>query len=773
MQRKPENPITADENTTCDLSQEVKDERDRLELIIENTNTQLAYLDNQFNLLKVNSAYARSAGKQPEELIGKNYFDLFPDSDYQKVFELARDSGQPVEYDAKTLEDPDKSEQEITYCEWRLAPVKNQFGEVQGLVLSLTEVSGDSFLHARTKRSALKLLAITIGIIIIAESVIMGTMVFFPNLSPLMMAFVDVTALILIVFPLLYIILLRPLMNNISERKKAQQSLQNAYEKIKVTVEERTAELVEMNEKLRIEIGEREKIEQEIEHERKRLFSVLDELPASVHLLRSDHTIVFANRYFREQFGEEIEKPCHKILHGESEPCETCNAFHVYQSGIPGEFEEEHTNGKLYRVYNYPFTDTDKSNLILQLGIDITDHKKAVEALRKSEERFRILVNSIDDTVFTLDRKKRFLEIYGNLFDKLGISAQYTLNKSLASVFDTGAYKVHNTKIGEALKGEHVMYEWSVSKEDELHHIQNSLSPIYDDKNKVDGVVGVARDITIQKKLEKQLIETEKLLTVAKMSAMISHEFRNSLTSVRMILELQLESDNLKTPEKKSLSVALSSVNHMEDVVSQLVDFSRPKPMTFKPGDINQVVSESINFTRVHSVKKQIVLKADLNQGIPSLEIDQHQFKEALINLILNAIQAISIKTGGDQSRTISLKTDRHVLKSTLSDFAMSEVVDLKVNNKIKAKTPELILEEGMECVLISVKDTGVGIKSDYLNRIFNPFFTTFTLGGTGLGLSMVKRTINAHKGIIRVESQVGEGSTFYIYLPINKQGRE
>ena len=468
MQRKTEIKITAIEQTFSDLSQELQKERDRLDAIIENTNTQLAYLDNQFNLLRVNSAYANGVGKKIEDVIGNNYFDLFPDSENQKVFEMVRDSGQPVEYDAKTLEDPYQPEQGITYCDWSLTPVKGQYGEVQGLVLSLKEVSGDSYLHARTKRSALKLLAITIGIIFVAESVIMGTMVIFPELSPLMMTLVDATALILIVFPLLYIFLLRPLFNNISERKKAQQLLQNAYEKTREAVEERTMELMEMNEKLRNEILERKKIEKEIKHERKRLFAVLDELPASVHLLRPDHTVVFANRYFRQHFGAYLHKPCYKVLHGHDNPCKICNTFLVLESGKPGEYQEEHRDGKLYRVYNYPFTDTDKSKLILQLGIDITEHKKAEVELRKSEERFRILVNSIDDTVFTLDRRQRFLEIYGNLFDKLGISVDNSMNKSLDSIFNAGRYNYHDKEIKKALKGENVIYEWSVSIEDDL-----------------------------------------------------------------------------------------------------------------------------------------------------------------------------------------------------------------------------------------------------------------------------------------------------------------
>jgi len=508
-------------------------------------------------------------------------------------------------------------------------------------------------------------------------------------------------------------------------------------------------------------------LKKEIEAERKRLFTVLDALPASVHLLKPDHSIIFANRYFRHQFGEKLEKPCYKILHGLEAPCSVCNAFEVLSSGKAGEYEESHADGKLYRVYNYPFTDTDGSSLILQLGIDITAHKKAEDALRKSEERFRVLVNSIDDTVFTLDRKKRFLEIYGSLFDRLGISARESLKKSINNIFDSETSQDHEKAISRALSGENVIYEWSNTVDDHTRYIQNSISPIFDETGKTEGVVGVARDITEQKRLEKQQVETEKLMTVAEMSAMISHEFRNSLTSVRMILELQNESENLTPAEKKSLSVALSSLNHMEDVVTQLLNFSRPKPMEFKLEKVNSIILESVDFTSAQFQKRDIEVSFVPDDSLPSMKIDRNHLKEAIINLILNSIQAIKMKDGNSQSGRIDIKTEKHFLLKTLRDVVVSDVDTISTQEKQMMNRSELIMAHGDASALITIADNGIGIKSENLKRIFNPFYTTTVQGGTGLGLSTVKRTVNAHKGIIRVESEFGKGTTFKIYLPL------
>jgi len=280
-------------------------------------------------------------------------------------------------------------------------------------------------------------------------------------------------------------------------------------------------------------------------------------------------------------------------------------------------------------------------------------------------------------------------------------------------------------------------------------------------------VVGIARDITEQKKLEKQQVETEKLMTVAEMTAMISHEFRNSLTSVRMILELQLESENLITAEKKSLSVALSSLNHMEDVVTQLLNFSSPKSMEFEQQPVDTIIAESIDFTMPHLTKNDIKINHHPDKSLPLLNLDINSMKEAFINLILNAIQAIKLKNNGNQNRKIDINSEYYRVEDTLRDVTFGEATDVNSKNVQHLDRSEVVIEAGEPCILITVQDSGIGIKSDNLKRIFNPFFTTAVQGGTGLGLSMVKRTINAHGGIIKVTSDSGKGTLFNIYLPV------
>jgi PAS domain S-box-containing protein len=132
--------------------------------------------------------------------------------------------------------------------------------------------------------------------------------------------------------------------------------------------------------------------------ERERFLSLLEELPAYVYLQSQDYTVPFANRYFREAFGDPTGRPCYQTLRDRGKPCKECPTFRVFQTKAPEEWEwEERTRGRTYRVYDYPFTDVDGSPLVLELGIDVTDQKKAEEALIRSEEDLRRLSDKLLD----------------------------------------------------------------------------------------------------------------------------------------------------------------------------------------------------------------------------------------------------------------------------------------------------------------------------------------------------------------------------------------
>jgi PAS domain S-box-containing protein len=179
---------------------------------------------------------------------------------------------------------------------------------------------------------------------------------------------------------------------DITERKRAEEALREAKEHLEIRVMERTAELQRANRALREEIAERRRAEEGVKTERQRLYGVLETLPAYVVLLSADYHVPFANRFFRERFGESHGRRCFEYLFHRTEPCEICESYTVMKTAAPHHWEWTGPDGRHYDIFDDPFTDTDGSALILEMGIDITERKRAEVELRRHQEHLEELV---------------------------------------------------------------------------------------------------------------------------------------------------------------------------------------------------------------------------------------------------------------------------------------------------------------------------------------------------------------------------------------------
>lgn len=264
----------------------------------------------------------------------------------------------------------------------------------------------------------------------------------------------------------------------------------------------------------------------------------------------------------------------------------------------------------------------------------------------------------------------------------------------------------------------------------------------------------VFSDITERRKSENHLLKVEKLVTIGETAALIAHEVRNSLTSVKMLLQLQYKSAD--DSSKPSLETSLKSLTNVEKVVSNLLLFAKGAQLEIKKGNIEELFEDLLSFMKPRFNKSNIeciFVKKNIKTKIP---FDFISLREAFANILLNAVDAVGI--GGK----IIINLEEKSLEDDLEDFAFIESQYVG-KNELYVK-----LSKGTEILKISVSDNGQGIDKKNIDNIFDPFFTT-KKGGSGLGLSMVKRTINQHKGIIHVHSQKGEGTMFNIFLPTEK----
>ncbi len=252
-----------------------------------------------------------------------------------------------------------------------------------------------------------------------------------------------------------------------------------------------------------------------------------------------------------------------------------------------------------------------------------------------------------------------------------------------------------------------------------------TISPLRDAEGRIVGASRICKDITHLKKAEEKLILTERLSSLGELTASVAHELRNPLAGIKINTQVLSRNKDLPKMEKKLLSSTQEGIEKIQKIVDDMLHFAKPKASHFKEEEINEVVDKSLAILQTKLKKGNISSVFERAQGLPRLRIDIHQIQQVLINLMLNAIQAM--EDGG----TLSVRT---------------------------------FLREG-DGVGIEVRDTGIGIPGAHLKKIFDPFFTTKS-EGTGLGLSISLKILENHGATIDVFSEAGKGSTFTIYLP-------
>ena len=299
-------------------------------------------------------------------------------------------------------------------------------------------------------------------------------------------------------------------------------------------------------------------------------------------------------------------------------------------------------------------------------------------------------------------------------------------------------------------------YTSIINKDGSKQFLEHILIPIKNN-NKIESILEITIDITERKRLQDLLIHSERLAASGELAAVIAHEIRNSLTSVRMILQLLSRKEGNLKFDVDSFHVALDSVYRMERVVNDLLQLARPSKLERKYENINNVLESGVEHYISHMQQLNIETEMNLENDLPKILIDKNRIKEVFINLILNAIQAFN------GSGKIIISTKFIILDKTIREMSKVKIVDSGYH---QVDIEEILLKKGSKVIELKIRDTGQGINSNIIGRIFDPFFTT-KVKGTGLGLSLVKDAINKHGGIIQVQSKVQKGSIFTIFLPV------
>lgn len=361
--------------------------------------------------------------------------------------------------------------------------------------------------------------------------------------------------------------------------------------------------------------------------------------------------------------------------------------------------------------------------------------QKARRKLQETRTIYNVLINElIQEDVIVMASNHRILDINQTLANKLGMQRKDAIGRF--------CYEIWHHKSAPCSGEEHpcpLMKTVETGKPYQVTHVHLdkgkkelfysiSCYPLLDN-GEVVGAIEIARDITKDISIQKGMMQYDKMASIGRLAAGVAHEINNPLTTILTSAMLIQEDTEPEDPNYQELQIIADEALRCRKIVSSLLDFARQSEPVKAKHNPNNVVTESVVLTRKQAAFNDVAVEENLATDLPHINMDKDQIEQALINLILNAIEATD--PGG---------------KVTLSSSFVPEA----------------------ESVELTVSDSGKGISEEDMGKIFDPFFTTRE-SGTGLGLAITHGIIEQHGGMIEVDSKVGSGARFTIRFPLNR----
>ncbi len=360
--------------------------------------------------------------------------------------------------------------------------------------------------------------------------------------------------------------------------------------------------------------------------------------------------------------------------------------------------------------------------------VDVTERRKLERQLLQQEEFRRRLLESFPDLILVIDLAERYTFVSSRVRDLLGYEPQDLVGKKISDIQDHSSelsmlyQDVASSKrvVGSAEYGaRHRDGSWRT--------MRAAASQFFDADSKLGGVIVSVRDITTEKKLEQQIVQSERLAAMGAMIGGVAHELNNPLTSILGVSELLQDSQTTEAARKQVL-ILQQQARRAAEIVHNLTYFSTPPAPGKTRASLGEIVERTLNLHAYSLRKNNITVDYLREPGLPYVECDPHQLMQVFLNLILNAEQAIR------EAR------DRGTLRIRLG--------------------------AGADTVWVTFQDDGPGISAENLGSIFDPFYTTKRPGrGTGLGLSICKSVLKEHNGNIEAANAPGGGAVFTVTL--------
>ncbi|MFA4838821.1 MAG: PAS domain S-box protein [Candidatus Neomarinimicrobiota bacterium] len=502
------------------------------------------------------------------------------------------------------------------------------------------------------------------------------------------------------------------------------------------------------------DITERKQITEALSLSEKRFKELWDNAPIAYHVLNTDGIILDVNQTECDMLGymkpEMISRPIFDFIL----PEQKSDALQRFATKIEGRYVptyEERAyvkkNGDRIYVSIKDLLERDtkgKVSGIRTTMVDITERKKAEAALTESEKRYRTLFNSGNDAIFVSSFNEdgslgKFIEVNEIACQKLGYSREELLEMSPLD-FGISENKDKTLDLLKSLKVNKPVIQETVHTAKDGKRIPVEINYLLIEIENRKAILCISRDITERKEMEFERQCSEKLESIGILAGGIAHDFNNILTVIMGNITLSKMYSEPGTKVFERLTEAERGAFRAKDLTQQLLTFSRGGAPILKTASIKELLVESAKFPLTGSKVKCEFFIAEI---LWHVEMDEGQINQVIHNIVLNAEQAMP--EGGII----------HVI---------AENIQIGPDNT-------LLLKQG-KFIKITIRDNGIGIAKEHLKKIFDPYFSTKSRG-SGLGLTMVYSIIKNHNGAVTLDSKLGVGTTFYIYLPASEGALE
>ncbi len=490
------------------------------------------------------------------------------------------------------------------------------------------------------------------------------------------------------------------------------------------------------------ELEEKTRLEAQLEEERARLQEILDTVPDMVMVLDENMRIVRVNQRFEEETGVPRSRAkgmyCYEAICGLPglEACkeDECPYLKVLRTGesvnlVRSDFGDGCLDG-YYQVTATPILDEEGHVVrVVETSREITELVVLKRETEESARRFEQILDTVHAIITIKDTDGRYQLVNPYAAEVFESRREDMVGRTDAELFPPPVAQVlARSDSAAASIGERDVQRMELHLDTGVRVLVGETFPLYDYKGDRVGTCMVARDDTRREELQKELLNSERLAAVGKLAAGVAHELNNPLTGILTFVEDLLFDADEGDPRKEDYEVILNETIRCRRIVRDLLDYSRQKAPERKLMNINQVIERTVNMVAHQASFHHVSFDLRLGDRLPDVHIDPSQIQQAILNLVINARDAIS--DAGEVR--VSSREDR---------------------------------ERG--AVVVEVSDTGCGIPPGRLRKIFKPFYSTKGDQGNGLGLPAVESIVTQHGGTMKVESKVGEGSTFRFSLPV------